>query len=264
MNEKIFYNLKKNCTEIIHFYKKYEMFIFSGKDESSEIFYKDYPVKRFPKHTSFVFHKYINFLFEKSGFAVNRSNCFFGSGDKNVAKKFGNIYVIFPKNGFEILWSKYVYDLYENMNQFSEIFFGNEKIVEKIFIFDNNFYIVFSDVNKLCNEMLFYLKNNIEYIIKEDFIKMKDNLKLGAFENFIFIFNRNFSSVKERDLKNIKKIILKYCKRIDTNNEIIKIKKIYNDNDLLDAVKSKNEIMIGGIGGCYFVNPLLAKNILFN
>jgi hypothetical protein len=57
------------------------------------------------------------------GFKANRSNSIFCSGDKYQSRSYGELYLIFPINGYNLLWSEKIRDFVHH----SDDFYGDAK-----------------------------------------------------------------------------------------------------------------------------------------
>jgi hypothetical protein len=53
---------------------------------------------------------------KENGFKALRSNSFFVTGDYEQAMKYGNVYVIFPKDGFYYTWFEGTKDLFNHLD----------------------------------------------------------------------------------------------------------------------------------------------------
>ena len=71
---------------------------------------------REPKHNSKVVHRVAdNWFFEKFGRRY-RSQAYFCTGAQDVAKHYGNVYEVFPLNGFNFCWSPKIRDLFTEVS----------------------------------------------------------------------------------------------------------------------------------------------------
>ena len=104
--------LKSNCSEAIAAMQQAGGFLYRGISNAPAAFHGRSRVDRKPLHTNAGVHSNIDEVFITYGFATNRSNSIFCIGNKPRTNMYGNPYIIFPKNGSEILWSPRVKDLF--------------------------------------------------------------------------------------------------------------------------------------------------------
>jgi hypothetical protein len=101
------------CSESIIAMKEAKGFLYRGLNANADIFIGRPRENRKAKDTSAPLHREMDKLFSAAGFTALRSNSIFCSGDINTADTYGDLYIIFPINGFSFTWSPIVDDLYQ-------------------------------------------------------------------------------------------------------------------------------------------------------
>ena len=117
--DNLFKALGKNCKEIIKVYKELnrndfqkEKFLFRGIRSSDDALYGKPFDARKPKDSNRELHELVNDAINNLGFAANRENSMFVTGDRSQASGYGNsLYILFPVDGFTFTWSQTVKDL---------------------------------------------------------------------------------------------------------------------------------------------------------
>ena len=96
--------IQRDCTDAIAIMKHQKAFIYRGVNGSPNAF-----VSRSRENRRSLTYAYGQSVLDKilvaAGFTAIRSNSIFCSADSSVASTYGNLYFIFPKNGFEYSWS---------------------------------------------------------------------------------------------------------------------------------------------------------------
>lgn len=96
--------IQRDCTDAIAIMKHQKAFIYRGVNSSPNAF-----VSRSRENRRSLTYAYGQSVLDKilvaAGFTAIRSNSIFCSADSSVASTYGNLYFIFPKNGFEYSWS---------------------------------------------------------------------------------------------------------------------------------------------------------------
>lgn len=117
--DNLFKALAKNCKEIIKVYKELnrnnfsrEKFLYRGIKRSTDdaLYGKPFTARK-PKDSNVELHDLVNDTINTLGFDANRENAMFVSGDRSQASGYGNLYIMFPVDGFTFTWSKNVKDL---------------------------------------------------------------------------------------------------------------------------------------------------------
>lgn len=118
--------IKRDCSEALSEMKKVEQFLFRGIKRPwnpKEDTYEDIPSafvglprsQRKAKDTKEELSNAFDDLLRQSHFKTLRSNSIFCSGDWNQAEGYGEVYLIFPKNGYSVLWSPKYRDLFGDL-----------------------------------------------------------------------------------------------------------------------------------------------------
>lgn len=102
--------LSKECSEIISLYKKNEIFLLRGIDYDRSKDIKAIKIKpkpnRIPKDSDVQLTKFMNQYLAYKGFELNRSNSLFATFSHDQASNYGNVFILFPKNGFKYIYAK--------------------------------------------------------------------------------------------------------------------------------------------------------------
>ena len=125
--------MKRECSDIIHFYKKRldarvnRPFIWRGLSGSKmSIRYEKMHKNRNPLSTGQDLHNWMNKHFkERFGWPVR--NGVSTTGNRNMTAMYGHPYVFFPKDGFDFCWSPKVNDLWGAVEQIQPLFNKSEK-----------------------------------------------------------------------------------------------------------------------------------------
>jgi len=103
---KYFSYIDKNCSDFLKVAKQTKKLLYRGQDDASLPIFVGYPrADREPKDSNkaaqALADKYLTML----GFKALRSNSLFCTSNFGQADGYGNVYAIFPKNGFHYTWS---------------------------------------------------------------------------------------------------------------------------------------------------------------
>lgn len=245
--------IKTKCSDIYNFYEKNKLYLFSGRKNQKEPFFKKGPViNRKPVDTPQNLSYIIDNAFMNNDFKAMRSNSVFCTGSVDVASSYGEVYIVYPKNGFDFTWSRYFDDLYffiekiEN-NASKQIIEENQK---------NSFIFRYlgnkTEKYQMKNNDEDYIYNALSDLIEKLNLKYKyyDNMEDFLFDNPDLFDARNHSM---NELNIIHSWIKKYAKlkkgpqsyeknMLNYLNKVIP--KYYQDDDLFSAIKSKHEIMV--------------------
>jgi predicted kinase len=125
ITQDIIETIKEECSDF--FQQLGDGLLYRGVPGGDDDFlYQEYPTNRKPTASSEEFHNFLNKVFKAKGFKTNRSNSVFCTGDWTEAASYGNVYVVFPKNGFNFLWSPKITDAYNNPAIFKETKIGKK------------------------------------------------------------------------------------------------------------------------------------------
>lgn len=113
--EQIIEKIKKECSEILNIYNSTKDVLYRGDKTHSEDYFYDYPrSNRPPVNSDPTPIKFIDQTLNFLGFKALRSNSIYTISSFRHAKKFrggGEIYVIFPTNGFNYTWCTNIPDI---------------------------------------------------------------------------------------------------------------------------------------------------------
>lgn len=113
-----FNGLMKNCKQILAVYKMMNKdldtkktndmrFLFRGiKGQASDALYGKPFLDRKPKDSPQAADMLFNLAMKEAGFDARRDNSSFVSGNDSHAGGYGNLYIMFPVDGFKFTWSK--------------------------------------------------------------------------------------------------------------------------------------------------------------
>ena len=90
--------------------------LYSGRQGKQYEFFDDtIRTNREPKDTPLWIHRQLDDMFYKKFGIKARSSTLFTTGDKGVASSYGDVFIVFPKGQYTVLWSEDVGDLYERI-----------------------------------------------------------------------------------------------------------------------------------------------------
>ncbi|CAB4123192.1 hypothetical protein UFOVP29_351 [uncultured Caudovirales phage] len=106
-DDKVWRMLKTQCSEFLEVLKSPPglMLLRGIRGENSAVFQGRGWANRRSKDSTPRVSMVFNYCLEKLGFAARRDNSTFVTTNKNLAKEFGQIYLIFPKNGFKFTYT---------------------------------------------------------------------------------------------------------------------------------------------------------------
>ncbi len=104
--------IKENCSEYLSVTLQANKFLYRGVTTTSTPVFVGRPRdKRTPTGQSESQQAILDMLLKASGFKALRSNSISCISDENVSEAFGIPYLIFPVNGFDYTWSKWINDI---------------------------------------------------------------------------------------------------------------------------------------------------------
>jgi len=139
-------DIKDDCSEVLSVYENVHRYLYRGIDVKTDLILKfnSELVNRRPKHTPRVIHDVLNDLFnDKFGWEC-RNGIYAGIDEQ--ADNYGTSYIIFPVDGFKIVYNKHIPDLYITL---SNIFF-------------NQYHILNNTTLNVPNDLKFKLKSMID------------------------------------------------------------------------------------------------------
>lgn len=103
---KYFSYIEKHCSQFLKEARSVRKLLYRGQDDSGQPIFVGRPRdNREPKDSSAEAQRTLDGYFKLLGFKALRSNSIFTSADYNFADGYGDVYAIFPKNGFSFTWS---------------------------------------------------------------------------------------------------------------------------------------------------------------
>jgi len=105
--EKVWQLLKTECSEILEILKSQQcLVLFRGvRDTPSAVFQGNGRKNRRPKDSTHSVSQVFNYCLQHLGFPARRDNSTFVTTNSRLAEEFGNVYMIFPKNGFKFTYT---------------------------------------------------------------------------------------------------------------------------------------------------------------
>jgi len=104
--------LRKNCKLSVATFKKIGKYLYRGSRDHGVAYMGRSTNKRRASDTPDFVQDNLNQLFLKAGYKAVRGNSIFTSGNENVAADYGDVYIIFPVDGFNFTWSSKIADLF--------------------------------------------------------------------------------------------------------------------------------------------------------
>lgn len=112
---KYFNYVEKHCSEFLKVSRNTRRLLYRGQEDSTLPIFVGYPrADRIPKDSDREASELLDKSLKLMGFKALRSNSIFTSGSQDHAEGYGDLYAIFPKNGFEFTWSTEHNDLVIN------------------------------------------------------------------------------------------------------------------------------------------------------
>ncbi|MCS7316835.1 MAG: hypothetical protein NZZ41_00735 [Candidatus Dojkabacteria bacterium] len=241
--------LKKDCKYILYFYKKHKKVFYRGMKNNEAFVVKKYRKERFFKNMNKDLSDLIDEALNELGKKAKRINSIFVTTKYLQAKQYGNVFIIFPKDGFHFTFSKSVYDLFLDINPLLKRALKNRNDIlfykYKPYVFKDEKYL---EIFKSYLISLIKKSTGVSPIKKDAFIKeLNDDIHsfsdLSAYLKKTFYF---FDDLKNQVLDFLNKNAKSYLE-VQEIKELIKneIKKAYDENDLNEAFGNFNgEVMI--------------------
>lgn len=247
-----------DCSESIVAMQEAKKFLYRGLNlaEEYDVFKGRSRKNREAKDTSNKMQKAMDDLYMKAGFKALRSNSIFCSSEYNTAESYGDVYIIFPVNGFSFTWSPKIYDFYNDMMKAdiedpSQLNIS-KKQAEK---FSSACVDLISDIEN--ND--WRLKGSAPLDASSKIIRILDHIE-GTYyftEKEKAEIEKSFVKIMELhksiDEKIVSKIIVKgmqtvvkLYKSIFSNPMDVLDRLQYTDKDFAKALSTKNEIIING------------------
>lgn len=274
---KYFTYIEKNCGEALKSIKEAQKLIFRGQDDASHPVFVGYPRSdRVPKDSNLEAQKLLDTYLSTMGFKALRSNSIFTTSDMNQAGDFGDLYAIFPKDGFNFTWSPTVSDLVltsvsdvdDSSDDTEDLYYGYDEWVDDINrdAYDavdaiNNYNAPHNEIEKRAK----IIRKSADYKSFQKAIQswadidIEDNLAYinNAFikiVNLYIVLSKQFPEYNRLLSASQKKKILATAKKASaTKSKDIKTKAAksikqfgFIHTDLTSAIKSGNEICILG------------------
>ena len=102
--DKLAKTIAKECSQIIPLYRKTKLALLRGMDNSTTAFVGRSWENRKTKDSDHKLQAYFDMYLKSQGFKALRSNSIFTTTDESQANEYGEIYYIYPKNGFAYHW----------------------------------------------------------------------------------------------------------------------------------------------------------------
>jgi hypothetical protein len=102
--------IERKCSDILKIYKDEEKVFYRGLRSKESYIIDNSPIYRQPVDTPLNIHDVVEDKLKSAGFKARRSNSIFVTSIAGLAKEFssraGNIFIVFPFNGFEFTTSE--------------------------------------------------------------------------------------------------------------------------------------------------------------
>lgn len=121
--------IEKNCKDILYAFKSYDKFLYRGINNISDALYGKPFTERKAKDSAQNYSDIFNKKLRQKGIEARRDNSIFCTSDKRQAKQYGNLYIIFPLDGFKSTVSKKEKDLVLDTTN-ANLMFDREKLLE--------------------------------------------------------------------------------------------------------------------------------------
>lgn len=108
--------IRQHCGEIISVMKSTKKWLLRGAKRKFHYYEGKPQDARKPKDMLPEVQEMIDRWLTERGFKALRSNSFFVTGDFSQANKYGNVYVIFPRDGFDYTWFQGTKDLFNHLD----------------------------------------------------------------------------------------------------------------------------------------------------
>lgn len=117
--DKITEIIENNCSDILKLYRETGSMLYRGvRGIFVPYFIQNQVENRRPKDTSLADQEKVDTLLKGGGFTALRSNSIFASGSFFNANAYGQVYDVFPFNGFAYTWSTKLNDFYEKYDAY--------------------------------------------------------------------------------------------------------------------------------------------------
>jgi GNAT superfamily N-acetyltransferase len=161
--------IKTNCTQILNIYKQLNMILYRGIKTTQDYFKAQSPINRPPRDTDEKNQIMIDDKLESSGFKALRRNSIFTSSFKMGVEYYGEIYVIFPEDGFDFTWSSLIADLYQEYTDINSKFY--EDFTDDLINMSNNRFIYTFAFQK--SNIVGAIKSGYEILIHGKYVAIK-------------------------------------------------------------------------------------------
>lgn len=221
--------IKKNCQQYIQENPEWmTSLMYRGIQINSDddIVVKSIRSDRRPLDTNHFLHELYNDALKNAGFTATRSNSMFCTGSKITANQYGMVCVVFPIGNFSYTWSSTYPDLTNSTSHIMRdggFVFRN---MDKPLLTVNDLDLVYNDEKEKFAEGNFPKKFSYNFMVNEILPKIGSDVEI-----WIRVVD------KEKMFKKL---------NLDTNSLTNLFKKTYKNNNLVDAIKSRSEIMIAG------------------
>jgi hypothetical protein len=253
--------LSKQCSEIYNFYKLKGEFFFRGAKRNNDAFLLETPYQnRAPKDTPQDVSKLLDDAFERKFGWRPRSQGVFGVSNFDTARLYGQVYILFPVDGFKYVYSATIKDLYLHLRDMGYLGYTEESLyaLYQEIVYEIQKYVIkrkrvriggdkiqFTPGTYLGDELYDIAKEIVDkHILKDNFFKysllnrlnmydkMRERLMALASE-IIYEKNVSFEEFKEEYVDGF----------IFDLTKATKIVKSYRADSLENAADSESEVM---------------------
>lgn len=267
--ERSFGKFLADCSESIAAMQEAKGFLYRGLAESGSknklpsIFLGRPRLSRSPMDTQKDIQQEFDSILTKNGFTATRSNSIFCSGNVGQASSYGSIYLIFPKNGYQITWSSLVKDftndvagmIDEPKQLYHKELVKSWKLIDELDILEHKSWLIVADLRgKIPDEVMNEFKAFYDNTVKRAIYSIT-YYNPEVFEKFLetskTLINKYMPTDKEL-LANynecqvaFKKMNVMMNPEILTGEEVLEKYKFHNNN-LAAAITARKEIMVHG------------------
>lgn len=264
--------LKRNCSQFIPIFKSagalYRGVKLKGGIDKTPFLKGHSSLNRKPKDSTNTDQIIFDSLLAKLGFKALRSNSIFTISDRDVANNFGDVYAVFPINGFQFTWSPEFHDivLHEVFNWYDFVETNHKleqkkKSLAKWLSKTSKQFKNYEGVDEFCRGLMSLLDDIEVYEDNKELSRLLNSLGSNATYYYKSKIPKSFRDARTQNVLNVFIKTVESMKK-DVSDDVKydpeKFAKVYkpSNTNLAKAIKSSNEIYI--CGGYYLVKPDVA------
>src|SRR5574344_195539 len=212
--------LREKCSNIIEIYDERPYFLYRGIKGVDSIVTPEPPKNRKPKDSNINLQTLIDNWLNDNGYSVLRSNSYFCTSNYNIAKYYGQPYLVFPENGFDYLWFENSPDLHETIDKFYHRLKKKISYTKDIKSLKNDFNALllsnnnFIDIEQTVDEFMNFLKPKQNDLImaleKNNEIMLTGKYHAIKYESLPRIISKNIVELLTIDEKDLRETLYIY------------------------------------------------------